>query len=171
MIIFRTAGLRMSAQVRLDYLKALFALPISILDTLPSGQASSTITTTANILQLGISEKLGTMIQFASTAVAAIAVAFKFSWSLTLVTSSVILFIALVYGTILPFVLKLTKEVEHADGKAASIATEVLAAMRMIVANGAEARMASKYAGWVEESRRRVCTPKLSTRYLVRILY
>jgi ATP-binding cassette subfamily B (MDR/TAP) protein 1 len=159
MIIFRTAGLRMSAKVRLEYLKAIFALPISILDTLPGGQASSTITSTANVLQMGVSEKLGTVIQSIATAVAAVVVAFKFSWSLTLVTCSALIFIALVYGTILPFVIKMNKEVEHSDGKAASIAGEVLAAMRMIVANGAEARMAAKHSGWVEESRRRVSPP------------
>ena len=159
MIIFRTAGLRMSARVRLEYLRALFALPISILDTLPSGQASNTITTTANVLQLGVSEKLGTLIQFTSTAIAAVAVAFRFSWSLTLVTCSVLLFVALVYGIVLPINLKLNKEVEYADVKASSIAGEVLSAMRMVVANGAESRMMRKYAGWVEESRRRVGTP------------
>lgn len=146
----------MSANIRLQYMKALFALPISILDTLPSGQASNTITTTANVLQLGVSEKLGTLIQFTSTAVAAVVVAFKFSWSLTLVTCSVLVFISLVYGITLPIIVKMNKEVEHADGMAASIAGEVLAAMRMIVANGAESRMSKKYAGWVEESRRRV---------------
>jgi ATP-binding cassette subfamily B (MDR/TAP) protein 1 len=159
MIIFRTAGLRMSARIRLEYLKALFALPISVLDTLPSGQASNTITTTANVLQLGISEKLGTLIQFTSLGISAVVVAFKFSWSLTLVTCSVLLFVALVYGTVLPLMVKLNKEVEYADSKAASIAGEVLVAMRMIVANGAEARMEKKYAGWVEESRRRVGAP------------
>jgi ATP-binding cassette subfamily B (MDR/TAP) protein 1 len=156
MIAFRTAGLRMSAKVRLEYMTALFALPICVLDTLPGGQASNTITTTANVLQLGISEKLGTLIQFTSLAVTAIIIAFKYSWSLTLVTSSVLLFIALVYGTTLPLIIKMTKEVEHADEKASSIAGEVLGGIRMIVSQGAESRMATKYSGWVEESRRRV---------------
>jgi ATP-binding cassette subfamily B (MDR/TAP) protein 1 len=156
MIAFRTVGLRMSAKVRLEYMKALFALPISVLDTLPGGQASNTITTTANVLQIGISEKLGTLIQFTSLTIAAIIVAFKSSWSLTLVTCSVLLFVGLVYGVTVPLIIKMTKEVEHADEKASSIAGEVLGAMRMIVANGAEARMSKKYAGWIEESRRRV---------------
>jgi ATP-binding cassette, subfamily B (MDR/TAP), member 1 len=57
MLIFRMAGLRMSAKIRSAYLKALFSLPIQVLDTLPSGQASNTITSTANVLQLGISDK------------------------------------------------------------------------------------------------------------------
>ncbi|PQE27121.1 putative leptomycin B resistance pmd1 protein [Rutstroemia sp. NJR-2017a WRK4] len=51
--------------------------------------------------------------------------------------------------------MKMTKEVEHADEKASSIAGEVLGSIRMIVACGAESRIAKKYSGWVEESRKR----------------
>jgi ABC-type multidrug transport system fused ATPase/permease subunit len=155
MFIFRMAGLRMSAKLRYAYLKELFKLPVQVLDTLPSGQASNTITTTANVLQIGVSDKLGIFIQFMSLMVTAIVVAFRFSWALTLVTSTVILFIGIVYGTIIPLLMKMNKEVEYADGKASSIAGEVLGSIRMIVSCGAEDRIARKYAGWVEESRRR----------------
>jgi len=57
MLIFRIVGLRMSANLRSTYLKALFSLPVQVLDTLPSGQASNTITSTANVLQVGISDR------------------------------------------------------------------------------------------------------------------
>ena len=155
MFIFRMAGIRMSAKLRYAYLRALFSLPVQVLDTLPSGQASNTITTTANVLQIGISDKLGTFVQFTALMVAAIVVAFRESWSLTLVTSSIILFIVIVYGGIVPVIIKWNKEVEHADAKASSVAGEVLGSIRMIVACGAEGRIARKYAGWIEESRRR----------------
>ncbi|CZR50859.1 probable leptomycin B resistance protein pmd1 [Phialocephala subalpina] len=152
---FRMVGLRCSARLRLDFLKALFALPVSTLDTLPSGQASNTLTNTANVLQIGISEKLGTFLQFTTLMISSIVIAFKYSWSLTLVTSSVLVFVGLVYGTVIPIVVKMTKEVDHADAKAASIAGEVLGSIRMVVACGAEGRIAKKYAGWIQESNRR----------------
>ncbi|KAH6709484.1 P-loop containing nucleoside triphosphate hydrolase protein [Leptodontidium sp. MPI-SDFR-AT-0119] len=155
MYAFRMVGLRMSAKLRLEYLKALFSLPVSTLDTLPSGQASNTLTNTANTLQIGISEKLGMILQFTALIFAAIIIAFTYSWSLTLVTSSVLVFIALVYGTVVPIIIKMQKEMEHADEKASSIAGEVLASIRMIVACGAEGRVAKKYAGWIQESQRR----------------
>ena len=41
-------------------------------------------------------------------------------WSLTLVTSSVVIFVAVVYGTIIPMSIKLQKEVDHADEKGMS---------------------------------------------------
>ncbi|KAK0118936.1 hypothetical protein ONS96_012011 [Cadophora gregata f. sp. sojae] len=155
MYAFRMVGLRMSAKLRLEYLKALFSLPISTLDTLPSGQASNTLTNTSNTLQIGISEKLGMILQFTALIFAAIIIAFTYSWSLTLVTSSVLVFIALVYGTVVPIIIKMQKEMEHADEKASSIAGEVLASIRMIVACGAEGRVAKKYSGWIQESQRR----------------
>ena len=106
-LVFRTVGLRISGKLRLEYLRALFELPVSVLDTLPSGQASNTITTTSNVLQIGISDKLGTLLQSSALLVTAVIVAFKFSWSLTLVTSSILLFMVLVYGTLVskPIVL------------------------------------------------------------------
>lgn len=74
---------------------------------------------------------------------------------MTLVTSSVLVFVGTVYGIVIPIVVKLTKEVDHADAKAASIAGEVLGSIRMVVACGAEGRIAKKYAGWIQESNRR----------------
>ena len=139
----------------LTLLKALFSLSISTLDTLPSGQASNTLTNTANVLQVGIGEKLGIFLQFTSLMITAIIVAFTYSWALTLVTSSLLLFIGLVYGITIPIVVRWTKEVEHADEKASSIAGEVLGSIRMIVACGAEGRIAVKYSGWIQESLKR----------------
>jgi ABC-type multidrug transport system fused ATPase/permease subunit len=148
-------GIRMSGAIRLAYLKALFSQPIAVLDTLPPGQTAATITTTANTLQIGISEKLAIFLQFTSLIITAVIVAFKHSWSLTLVTSSVLLFIAVTYGIIVPIMVKMMKEVEHADGKASAIASEAFASIRMIVACGAEERMGKRYSTWIQESRRR----------------
>lgn len=155
MFAFRMVGLRMSAKLRLEYLRAIFSLPVSVLDTLPSGQASNTITTTSNTLQIGISDKLGIFIQSTALLITAVIVAFTYSWSLTLVTSSVLVFIGIVYGGLIPIIVKMTKEMEFADERASSIAGEVLGSIRMIVACGAEGRIAQRYSGWVEESRRR----------------
>ncbi|EHL03406.1 putative Multidrug resistance protein 1 [Glarea lozoyensis 74030] len=60
--------------------------------------------------------------------------------NIVFVTSSSILFLAAVYGIIVPIIIKKTKATEQADEKAASIAGEALG---------------SKYAGWIEESRKR----------------
>ena len=171
MLAFRIIGLRISAKIRYEYLKALFALPVAVLDTVPTGQTSTTITSTANLLQLGISDKLGTLIQFSALMLTSIIVvssvwlerphkilmyqAFTFSWALTLACCSVLVFIGLIYGFTVPLTMKLNKEVEFADEKASSIAGEALASIRMVIASGAESRVSRRYSGWVEESRKR----------------
>lgn len=105
-LCFRMIGIRLSSAIRLHYLQALFAQSIHVLDSMPPGYATTTITSTSNTLQLGISEKLGVFVEFTSTIIAAIIIAFTYNWLLTLVTASSILFIALTVSVLLPFIVK-----------------------------------------------------------------
>ncbi|KAK3360687.1 P-loop containing nucleoside triphosphate hydrolase protein [Lasiosphaeria hispida] len=151
---FRMMGIRLSSAIRLHYLQSLFGQTIHVLDSMPSGAAASTITATANVLQLGISEKLGVFLEFIATIIASIAVAFSYNWELTLVTSSVILFIFCVLGVLLPFVLKGHARMTKAESKANSVASETFGGIRMITACGAEERITQKYADWVQEAKK-----------------
>lgn len=103
---FRMIGIRLSSAIRLHYLQRLLGQSVHVLDSMPPGYATGTITGTANILQLGISEKLGTFVEFLSTIIAALVVAFTWSWRLTLVVATLVIFIALVIGILLPAILK-----------------------------------------------------------------
>jgi ABC-type bacteriocin/lantibiotic exporter with double-glycine peptidase domain len=152
---FRVASTRISASMRLAYLRALFNQPISVLDTLPPGQTAAIITTTANVLQVGISEKLSMLLQSCSLVVTALIIAFHYNWLLTLITSSGLLFIVIFYCCTIPFLVKGLKEVEHADRMSSSIASETFGSIRMVAACGAEEKMARSYSAWVDESRRR----------------
>jgi ATP-binding cassette, subfamily B (MDR/TAP), member 1 len=148
-------SIRISANMRLAYMKALFKQPISVLDTLPPGQTAAIITITAGILQIGISERLSMFLQSVSLVITALIIAFRQSAILTLVTCSGLVFIAIFYGATMPFLVKMLGEVEHADRMSSGIASEVFSSIRMVAACGAEKKMASRYASWVEESRRR----------------
>ncbi|KAJ2907063.1 P-loop containing nucleoside triphosphate hydrolase protein [Zalerion maritima] len=152
---FRMIGIRMSSKIRLHYLVRLFGQSIHVLDSMPSGAAASTITTTANTLQLGISEKLGIFVEFLTTIIAAAIISFTWDWRLSLVVCSVILFILLTLSILLPFILKGEGKVTAAKGKAASIANETFASIRIVMACGAESRVAKRYGYWVEQAKRR----------------
>ncbi|KAI0535827.1 multidrug resistance protein [Xylaria digitata] len=151
---YRMIGIRMSAAIRMDYVRCLFGQTIHVLDSMPPGAAAGTITTTANTLQLGISEKLGTLIEWTSTIIAAIVISFTYSWSQALVTSSVILFIGLVLSVLLPFILKGTSRLTKAETKSTSIASETFSSIRMVTACGAEDQMAKRFAVWVAAAKR-----------------
>lgn len=77
-----------------------------VLDSMPSGYATTTITTASNTLQIGISERLGVFVEFNATMIASIIVAFIYSWQLSLVTFTAVVFIVLSVAVLLPLITK-----------------------------------------------------------------
>ncbi|WDK15004.1 ABC transporter [Colletotrichum graminicola] len=150
---FRMIGVRLSSAIRLHYIESLFGQSIHVLDSMPSGSASSTITGTANALQIGISEKLGTFMEFNGTIWCSIIVAFIWSWKLTLVTSSLVFFILVVVGTLMPFIVRLQDQQSKSEAKANSVASESFSSIRMLTACGAQKTMSARYAEWVDDAR------------------
>ncbi|KAL0944423.1 ABC transporter [Colletotrichum truncatum] len=152
---FRMIGIRLSSAVRLHYMQALFAQPIHVIDSMPSGAPATAITITSNILQLGISERLGTFLQFNGTIWAALVIAFIWSWDLTLVTSSLILYIAVVLSVVLPRIVRGQTETAEADAQGTAIASEALGGIRLVMANGAQEHVITRYEEWVQKAMKR----------------
>lgn len=144
--------MRISAAIRLEYMRCLFRQPISTLDVLPPGQAAAIITITASQLQMGISEKLSQFLQSISLVVSSLVISFIHSWNLTLVTSSGLLVIVAVYGATTPFLVRLLGQVQHADIQASVVANETFNSVRMVAACGAESKVEKRYTDWVLES-------------------
>lgn len=147
-------GIRLSANIRTHYLQRLFAQSIQVLDSMPPGYAVSTITSTSNVLQLGISEKLGVFVEYTSMMVTALIVAMTWSWELTLITFTGVIFIVIAIGCCLPLVLTRHGRMSRADAKAGAIASEALASIRMIMASNAEERTSTRYSRYVEETKK-----------------
>ncbi|CAK7225215.1 hypothetical protein SCUCBS95973_005786 [Sporothrix curviconia] len=152
---FRMSSLRISAALRLEYMRCLLAQPVSTLDCLPPGQTAAVITITANTLQLGISEKLSTFLQSITLLVAALVIAFLYSWKLTLVTSSGMVFILAVYAITTPLLVRILNQVQDAEIQAATVASEIFSSIRMVAACGAEEKMAARYDTCADDSRHR----------------
>ncbi|OQE14659.1 hypothetical protein PENFLA_c036G03885 [Penicillium flavigenum] len=155
MYCFRVTSLRVSAALRLEYMGSLFAQPLSKLDQVSVGTVVNAITTSSNSIQQSISDKLAILFQSLALLIAAYIIAFKYSWALTLATSSAILFILIVCCLTLPAISKIQQKVDKADEKHSAIAAEVFGSIRTVISLGAEAPMAARYCQWVEESRKR----------------
>ena len=149
---FRMIGIRLSSAVRLHYLRSLFAQSIHVIDSMPAGAPATAITTTSNTLQVGISERLGTFLEFNGTIWAALIVSFVWSWDLTLVTSSLILYMIIVLGVLLPLIVKAQTASVKADAQGTAIASEALQNIRLVMACGAQSRIFSRYEKWVKEA-------------------
>ena len=151
---FRLIGVRMSARIRLDYLRCLFGQTVHVLDSMPSGAAAGVITKSANTLQIGISEKLGTFVEYTATIVSAMIIAFTFSWRLALVTSTLLVFILISIAILLPGIIRLHTRMSLAEERASSVASEVFSSIRMVTACGAESRVMARFAKWTNETKR-----------------
>nr|UMZ45372.1 hypothetical protein [Paramyrothecium roridum] len=150
---FRMIGIRLSSAIRLHYIRCLFSQSVHVLDSMPPGTAASTITSTANILQIGISEKLGIFMEYNGTIWCAIVICYVWNWKLMLVCSSLILFLLVIFGIFLPVVTRLQSQQNKADAEANSIASEAFSNIRMLTACGAQESIAIRYSRWVDEAR------------------
>ncbi|KAJ5593123.1 hypothetical protein N7537_010027 [Penicillium hordei] len=155
MICFRLTSLRASGALRLEYTQALFSLPMSKLDEMSVGTVTHAITALSNTIQQSVSDRLAILFQSLALLIAAYAIAFRYSWALTLVVSSAIVFVIVGFSLTVPFLVKAQQNVDKADEKHAALAAEVFGSIRTVFALNAEQPLFKKYTHWVEEARKR----------------
>ncbi|KAF3016964.1 hypothetical protein E8E15_004968 [Penicillium rubens] len=148
-------SLRASGALRLEYTQALFSLPMSKLDEMSVGTVTHAITALSNTIQQSVSDRLAILFQSLALLISAYAIAFRYSWALTLVVSSAIVFVILGFSLTVPFLVKAQQSVDKADEKHAALAAEVFGSIRTVFALGAEQPLFKKYTRWVEEARKR----------------
>lgn len=164
-------GIRLSAAIRLHYVRHLFNQTIHVLDSLPPGHAVGTITSSSNTLQIGISEKLGTFIEYTSLIIASLIVALTWNWELALVTLSGFVVIVLIVGTLFPLTVKGQARQAQSEGQAAGLASEAFASIRMIMACGAQQQMVDRYGASIEEAKKhaRATSPLTSLQFALTV--
>ncbi|KAL8411164.1 hypothetical protein RB596_000706 [Gaeumannomyces avenae] len=148
---FRMSSLRMSAAVRLEYMRAVFSMRVSMLDTLAPGQTAAVITILASTLQQGVAENVAVLLQAVSLVGSGLVVSLLYSWELTLVTGSGLVLIAAVYAATTPMLVRAMNQVQRCEIAAAAVASEVFSSARMVAACGAEAKMARRYDAFVDQ--------------------
>ncbi|EAT87032.2 hypothetical protein SNOG_05968 [Parastagonospora nodorum SN15] len=152
MITIRISGLRLSAALRLAYLRALFAQPVSIIDTISPGKVSTRITTSSNTVQLAVSQHFAMLFQSLAFVIGLYVVAFIKSWLLTLVASASLPFILVVYSALVPPFIRIHKVTEKHHGDASAMAFEMFSSIRIVVAFGAEAKLARQHEKMLDQA-------------------
>lgn len=150
-------SLRISARVRAVFLRSLFSLPISTLDMLPTGQIAAIITTVANNLQVGISERLSSIFSGVAMIIGSLVIAFIYDWLLTVAASLALVIVGVVYASITPQINSTVAAVLREDINASALAAEALSpsAARMLAACGAGRVITDRYAKIVDEGHRK----------------
>lgn len=124
---------------------------------LPAGQTAAIITTVANNLQMGISERLSLLFSSIAMVLSSLVIAFMYDWILTVATSLGLVLIGIVYYGITPQIASIMAVVLEQDIKAASVAAEALSptAVRILAACGAEDKIIKRYSLLVDEGHRK----------------
>lgn len=124
---------------------ALFKQPLSYVDTISIGKISHRITTSANTIQLGISQQLALLLQALAFLIGFYVVAFIFNAILTLVASAIIPVMLFFFLIPIPIMIQNLKKVESAKEAATALTHEVFASIRIVAAFSAEGRLSRRY--------------------------
>jgi ATP-binding cassette, subfamily B (MDR/TAP), member 1 len=145
------SGIRISARLRLVYMKAVLKQPVSQIDTTSPGKISTRLTTNANTIQLGISQQLATLVQSLALFIGLYVTSFIKGPLLTLVASASIPLSLLIYSFVVPFVFSNQKKSEQFKEKASALAFEIFESIRIVVAFGAGERLAKRHLEFLLE--------------------
>ncbi|KAI1463330.1 P-loop containing nucleoside triphosphate hydrolase protein [Daldinia caldariorum] len=142
---FIYTGEHISAKIREHYLESCMRQNIGFFDKLGAGEVTTRITADTNLIQEGISEKVGLTLTALATFVSAFVIGFVFYWKLTLILCSTLIALFLVMGTGSRFVVKYTKDSIQAYAAGGSVAEEVISSIRNAVAFGTQDTLAKQY--------------------------
>lgn len=110
------------------------------------GTVTNAITAQSNTIQQSVSDRLAILFQSLALLIAAYGIAFRYSWALTLVVSSAILFVVLCFCLTVPFLVKGQQHVDNADNKHASIAADAFSSIRTVFSLGAEGPLSRRHS-------------------------
>ncbi|BFZ54826.1 hypothetical protein PYCC9005_001863 [Savitreella phatthalungensis] len=151
-VCFIVSGENMTRRVRENYLRAILRQNIGYFDKLGAGEVTTRITADTNLIQDGISEKIGVTFQAVATFFSAFIIAFIKNWKLTLILISIVpaLFISL--GVISRFVERFFKQTLEFYSVAGMLAEEVMSSVRVTQSFGTQERLGKLYDTHLEKS-------------------
>ncbi|EON67317.1 hypothetical protein W97_06570 [Coniosporium apollinis CBS 100218] len=146
------SGIRITRSIRYQFLKATLSQDIAYFDAGDSGSVAVQITTNGNLIQQGISEKLGLAVQAIASFVAAIVIAFVAQWKLTLITIGVAPAIILITGIATMIDARLESRMLEIYSAAAALAGDTISSMRTVHAFSAGSKLVKKYDGHLQRA-------------------
>jgi ATP-binding cassette subfamily B (MDR/TAP) protein 1 len=142
---FIYTGEHISAKIREHYLASCMKQNIGFFDKLGAGEVTTRITADTNLIQEGISEKVGLTLAAVATFVAAFVIGFVSFWKLTLILLSTVVALMLCMGTGSRFIVRYSKQNIASYAAGGSIAEEVISSVRNSIAFGTQDRLAKQY--------------------------
>ena len=151
---FIYTGDRIVQKIRIQYLRAILRQNIAFFDSMGPGEITSRITADTNLIQDGISEKVGLALTGLSTFATAFVIAYIKYWRLALVCTSTLGALLIIMGAGSVGMLVFSKRALECTGRSGSLAEEILDAFRTVVAFDAQEPLARKYESLLRDAER-----------------
>jgi ATP-binding cassette subfamily B (MDR/TAP) protein 1 len=168
---FIYTGDHITGKIRAHYLEACMRQNIAFFDKLGSGEITTRITADTNLVQDGISEKLGLILNAIGTFVTAFTIGFIKSWKLTLILSSSVVANTIAMGAGSRFIIKYSKQSIELHALGGSIAEEVISSIRNATAFGTQNKLARQYDRYLAEGEKSGRKVKFALGIMVGAIY
>jgi ATP-binding cassette, subfamily B (MDR/TAP), member 1 len=142
---FIYVGEHVTQKIREHYLEAMLRQNIAFFDKLGAGEITTRITADTNLIQDGISEKVGLTLNAVATFIAAFVIAFIKYWKLTLILMSTVVAIVVAMGSGSTFIINYTARSQQEYAAGGTVAEEVLSSIRNATAFNTQKKLARQY--------------------------
>jgi ATP-binding cassette subfamily B (MDR/TAP) protein 1 len=142
---FIYTGEHVTQKIREQYLEAILRQNIAYFDKLGAGEVTTRITADTNLIQDGVSEKVGLTLTAAATFVTAFIVAYVKYARLAGICTSTIVALLLIMGGGSRFIVKYSKLSLESYGAGGTVAEEVISSIRNATAFGTQDKLAKQY--------------------------
>ena len=149
---FIYAGEHISQKIRERYLAAIMRQNIAFFDKLGAGEITTRITADTNLIQDGISEKIGLTLAALSAFFTAFAIGFAKQWKLTFILSSSVFAIVAIMGAGSTFIIKFNKNSLASYALGGTVAEEVISSIRNATAFSTQDKLARQYDAHLKEA-------------------
>ncbi|KAL5003117.1 P-loop containing nucleoside triphosphate hydrolase protein [Aspergillus recurvatus] len=149
---FIYTGEHATQKIREYYLESILRQNIGYFDKLGAGEVTTRITADTNLIQDGVSEKVGLTLTALATFVTAFIIAYVKYWKLALICSSTIVALVLTMGGGSRFIIKYSKKSLDSYGAGGTVAEEVISSIRNATAFGTQDKLAKQYEVHLDEA-------------------
>lgn len=168
---FLYVGEHISAKIREHFLAAILRQNIAFFDDLGAGEITTRITADTNLVQEGISEKVGVTVSAIATFVSAFVIGFVRYWKLTLILSSTVVAIVVTLGAVGSVVAKLSKTYIAYFAEGGTVAEEVISSIRNATAFHTQEKLARRYNTYLMKAKTAGFKLKSTTSLMIAFLF
>src|SRR5271155_393720 len=151
---FTITATRATRAIRRDFIRSLIRQDISYFDSCTPGSVATSISNNADLVQAGLSEKVGTAIQGVAMLGAAFVVAFTKQRKLTLVVATTLPGAVLAVGITVALDARLEAKILDIYSKAGGLVEESLGSIRIVTAFDASRKLQKKYDAYLDVAKR-----------------